>query len=108
MKRRIRLSPEVIADLRELEAEHGAIIPRTLRAATKQLERFGWARNFDDHPLKGQLRGWRAFSLGAQTAESAPRTVYYNADDRYVLLIAAGEHDEAYARALRRRGTGTG
>jgi mRNA-degrading endonuclease YafQ of YafQ-DinJ toxin-antitoxin module len=57
---------------------------------------------FEDHELKGELQGWRAFEVGGDA-----RVIYF-ADRESVTIVAAGPHDLAYerARGVRRDGAG--
>lgn len=86
----------------------GYDIEADYRHARELLEADKPLYGFDDHELKGELDGWRAFAVGLQTSVSAPRVVYYQRGHN-LWIMAAGEHDPAYRlaqdrRARRRRG----
>jgi addiction module RelE/StbE family toxin len=52
---------------------------------------------FRDHPMVGELHGWRAFEIG-----DGARVVYFSSRVR-VSILAAGPHNLAYDRAKLRK-----
>lgn len=101
IKRRIDITDQATQDLRDLVAS-GHDIEVDFQRALAQLRDTGSASSFDDHALKGQLRGWRAFAIGPQDDGQGVRVVYFT-ESHASTVVAAGPHDEAYHRAQARR-----
>lgn len=95
--KRIKVDERADDDLIELYAtDHNAADNldeafRRLSAAKPLPKAFG------DHPMLGELHGWRAFEIG-----DGARVVYFASRDQ-VSIVAAGPHDLAYERAKLRR-----
>jgi hypothetical protein len=99
-KRRPRRTDEAKRDLRELQRRYGRRVERDLIYAVQAIQ--NGERAPGDHALKGQLPGWRAFAVGPQDPPEAPRVVYYLTSHE-IVIFAAGEHEQAYTRAVQRR-----
>lgn len=100
---RVRLTEKAAIDIVEL-ATADATVKKDYAAALKCLMRGrDLPEHLDDHGLFGQLVNWRAFSVGEQDGEQGGRVVYFVDDDDTVIIVAAGPHEEAHARAQRRR-----
>lgn len=93
----MKLGPDVADSLRRL-ADLDPSIEEDFAQALDLLRRSKpLPEPFGDHPMVGELRGWRAFEIG-----TGGRVVYF-ASRAAVTIVSAGPHDDAYDRAQLKR-----
>jgi GNAT superfamily N-acetyltransferase len=85
------LHPKVDADLSKLPKK----VVDTFHDRVDSLAR--GERHSSTHPLNGPLRGWNGTTIG-----SAQHRMVHRHEDGNLMILSAGNHDQAYDQALRR------